>query len=136
MVSDVAARYGLVTTTPPADPGQWGQTVTTAVDLARFLSALPVTAHPEDATTIRFWLALATPLGADGFDQTFGLLAVGATATAAKQGWMCCVAGTRHLHSAGYVGDEVVVVLGEVPTAAGWDVARAGVDAATAALLG
>lgn len=135
MVLDVAARYGLTGTAPPATHGQWGETVTTAADVARFLSALPVTADPIDATTMRFWMALATPTGADGFDQTFGLLAVDLPGTAAKQGWMCCVASTRQLHSVGYVGDEVVVLLGEVPASTRWDVAAAGLDAAAAALL-
>lgn len=135
MVRDAAARYGLTSTAPPAELGQWGQTVTTAGDMARFLAALPVTAHPEDATTMRFWLSMATPLGADGFDQSFGLLAQDTPGTAAKQGWMCCVADTRHLHSVGYVDDTVVVLLGEVPAATGWDVAIAGLDAAAAALL-
>ena len=38
MVSDVAARYGLTGTAPPTSRGEWGETTTTARDLARFLS--------------------------------------------------------------------------------------------------
>jgi len=137
MVTDVATRYGLTGTAGPADPGQWGETVTTAADVARFLSALSVTADPADATTMRFWLALATPAGADGFDQSFGLMAPGAPgAIAAKQGWMCCVDGARDLHSVGVVDGEVVVLLSRTSTGAGWDVGRAAVDAAAAALRG
>lgn len=137
MVSAVAARYGLTGTTGPAVPGQWGETVTTASDTARFLSALSVTADPADATTIRFWLALASPAGADGFDQTFGLMAPGLTGpVAAKQGWMCCVDGARDLHSVGVVDGEVVVLLSRTPTGAGWDTGRAAIDAAAEALLG
>ncbi len=112
-VRDVVRRYGLTGTSPPAVPGQWGRTVTTANDLARFLSLLPVTAHPDDADTLLDWMQGTTPVAADGFDQRFGLF--GATEEAAvKQGWMCCVGGHRHLHSVGVLGRTVVVLLSEV----------------------
>ena len=54
-------------------PGQWGETMTTARDLARFLALLPVLAHPEDVARLMEWMASATPIAADGFDQQFGL---------------------------------------------------------------
>jgi hypothetical protein len=113
-VRDVARRYGLSGTAPPAVRGQWGQTVTTARDLARFLSLLPVAAHPEDADALLGWMRAATARAADGFDQRFGLFGADPD-TAVKQGWMCCVGGNRHLHSAGVVGRTVVVLLSEVP---------------------
>jgi hypothetical protein len=133
MVSDVATRYGLIGTAPPLSPGQWGQAVTTARDLAVFLSWLPVVAHPDDAAALLGWMAEATPLAADGYDQRFGLLAL-PRPVAAKQGWMCCVAGARHLHSAGVEGGRVVVLLSEVPVALGDTAARARLDAVAAAL--
>ena len=129
MVRAVARRYELTGTTPPAVRGQWGQTVTTARDLARFLSLLPVVAHPEDAATLTSWMRAATPTAADGFDQRFGLFGVGGL-PAVKQGWMCCVDGRRYLHSAGVVRGTVVVLLAEVPQRVGYDAVR---DALTAA---
>ncbi|SCX54661.1 hypothetical protein SAMN03159343_3119 [Klenkia marina] len=136
LLADVVARYGLRGTTPPApDPGAWGRSLTTASDLARFLVLLPLQAHPDDAALITGLLARAAPVGADGFDQSFGLLGPGRTAdTAVKQGWMCCVDDVRHLHSAGVVDDEVVVLLAEFPVDVDWPTARAALDAAAQAL--
>ncbi|MGY1802245.1 serine hydrolase [Blastococcus sp. SYSU D00922] len=134
MVTDVARRYGLPGTAPPARPGQWGETTTTARDLARFLALLPVVAHPDDAAAILGWMRTATALAADGFDQRFGVFGTAPPLTAVKQGWMCCVAGNRHLHSVGLVGRRVVVLLSEVPLATGYDEARGALTAAAAAL--
>ena len=133
-VVDVAARYGLMGTAPPAVPGQWGQAVTTADDLARFLTRLPVTAHAADVATLLGWMQAATPLAADGFDQRFGLFGAVAGTPAVKQGWMCCVGGFRHLHSVAVVGSRVVVLLSEVPRSVGYDRGRAALTAAAAAL--
>jgi hypothetical protein len=133
-VVDVAARYGLTGTAPPAVPGQWGQAVTTARDLARFLARLPVTAHPADAATLLGWMQAATPIAADGFDQRFGLFGTVPGTPAVKQGWMCCVGGSRHLHSVAVVGSRVVVLLSEVPRALGYDRGRAALTAAAAVL--
>ena len=134
MVSDVAARYRLTGTAPPVPAGQWGQTTTTARDLARFLSLLPVVAHPSDAGALQAWMRSATPVAADGFDQRFGLHGTVPGMPAVKQGWMCCVGGNRHLHSVGVIGRRVVVLLSEVPRSVGYDAARASLDAAAAAL--
>jgi hypothetical protein len=134
MVTDVAARYGLTGTAPPAVRGQWGEATTTARDLARFLALLPAVAHPFDAATLQVWMRTATTEAADGFDQRFGLLAAAPPFTAVKQGWMCCVDGNRHLHSVGVVGHRVVVLLSEVPRGVGYDEARTALTAAAAAL--
>jgi hypothetical protein len=129
-VREVARRYGLTGTVPPPVRGQWGRTLTTARDLARFLSLLPVVAHPDDADTLLGWMRATTPVASDGFDQRFGLFGTAGVA-AVKQGWMCCVDRNRHLHSAGVVGRTVVVLLGEAPGDVGFDaVARALTDAA------
>ena len=134
MVTDVAARYGLTGTAPPAVRGQWGQATTTARDLARFLALLPAVAHPFDAAALQVWMRTATAEAADGFDQRFGLLAAAPPFTAVKQGWMCCVGGSRQLHSVGVVGHRVVVLLSEVPGGVGYEEARAALTAAAAAL--
>jgi hypothetical protein len=134
IVRDVAVRYGLRGTAPPAVRGQWGETITTARDLARFLSLLPVVAHPDDAATLLEWMRGATPIAADGFDQQFGVFGTVQGTPAVKQGWMCCVSGQRHLHSVGVVGHRVIVLLSEVPRSVGYAAARAALSAAAATI--
>jgi hypothetical protein len=134
MVADVAARYGLTGTAPPAVPGQWGETTTTARDLAHFLSLLPSVAHPADAAALLGWMGAATPEAADGFDQQFGLFGTAPPMTAVKQGWMCCVDGNRHMHSVGVMGGRVVVLLSEVPSWVSYEDAGAALTAAAAAV--
>ena len=134
MVTDVARRYRLTGTAPPASPSQWGQATTTARDLARFLALLPSAAHPDDAAAILGWMSAATPVAADGFDQRFGVFGTAPPGSAVKQGWMCCVGGDRHLHSVGVVGKRVVVLLSEVPRTTSYDTARAALTAAAAAI--
>jgi hypothetical protein len=133
-VTDVAARYGLTGTAPPAVRGQWGETTTTAHDLARFLARLTLLAHPADALRLLAWMRSITPQAADGFDQRFGLFGTTPGTAALKQGWMCCVGGKRHLHSVAVIGHRVVVLLSEVPRAVGYDRARAALTAAAAAV--
>jgi hypothetical protein len=133
LVVDVAARYGLAGTAPPAADGRWGLTTTTARDVAVFLTRLPELAHPDDAAALLGWMAEITPVAADGYDQRFGLLA-SPGAVAAKQGWMCCVGGMRHLHSVGVRDGRVLVLLSEAPMAVDEAEVRARLDAAAAAL--
>ena len=130
IVRDVADRYDLTGTSPPVRPGQWGETMTTARDLGRFLALLPVLTHPDDAAQLLAWMASATPIAADGFDQRFGLFGTLPGTPAVKQGWMCCVDGQRHLHSVAVVGTRVLVLLSEVPRDVGYDQAKAWLDAA------
>src|SRR5918998_359762 len=130
-VSDVAVRYGLTGTAPPRRWGQWGETTTTANDLARFLTRLPVVAHPDDAEALLGWMRAATPIASDGFDQEFGVFGT-LPGAGVKQGWMCCLGGRRHLHSVGVVGGLVVVLLSEVPRSVGWEAASGALDAAAA----
>lgn len=133
-VRAVAERYDLAGTAPPRRAGQWGETSTTAQDVARFLALLPVVAHPEDSATLLGWMRATTAIGADGFDQRFGFFGTLTGAPAVKQGWMCCVSGQRHLHSVAVRGGQVVVALSEVPRSVGYDRARAWLTAAGAAV--
>ncbi|MFQ1003316.1 serine hydrolase [Modestobacter sp. SSW1-42] len=137
LVTSAAASFGLTGTAPPDRAGQWGESVTTAADVARFLAALAEDPGAPGAAAVLDWMRAATPVAADGFDQRFGLLAGGTPpGTAVKQGWMCCVAGQRQLHSAGVLPDgRVVVVLAEAPTATSWAALVRAVDEATAALV-
>jgi hypothetical protein len=134
LVTEVAARYGLGGTAPPPRSGQWGETTTTAHDLAKFLSRLPVVAHSYDAALLLFWMRTVSPTAADGFDQRFGLLGPVPGRPAVKQGWMCCIGGQRYLHSVGIVGTRVVVLLSTVPRSVSFPAARAALDAAAAAI--
>ncbi|WP_324276774.1 serine hydrolase [Blastococcus brunescens] len=131
LVRDIAASARLVGTSPPVSPGRWGQTLTTATDIAAFLAAVEDILDPADAATLFRWMRSATATAADGFDQRFGLLADGSGAAAAKQGWMCCPDGRRQLHSAGILEDgRVVVLLGDFPASTTWPQAAAALDTA------
>jgi hypothetical protein len=138
-VRSAVEEFGLRDTAPPAEPGQWGQATTSAADLALFLTALPDHLAGDDLATLTGWMRAASDQGADGFDQVFGLRspAVGAAGpVAVKQGWMCCVDGTRQVHSAGVLPDgTAVVLLGEFPEAVPWDAARAALDEAADGVL-
>jgi hypothetical protein len=139
LVATAAAEFGLTGSSPPAVPGQWGEAVTTAADTAVFLFGLGDHLAAEDLATLTGWMRSAGGVATDGFDQRFGLLspAVSAgTAVAAKQGWMCCVAARRQLHSAGVLADgRVAVLLGDFPTSTSWARARSALDAAAAAVV-
>jgi hypothetical protein len=93
-----------------------------------------VLAHPDDVAQLTAWMAAATPVAADGFDQRFGLFGALPDGAAVKQGWMCCVGGYRHMHSVVVVGTLVVVLLSEVPRSVGYDRARVWLDAAAGAV--
>ncbi|WP_222192674.1 serine hydrolase [Modestobacter italicus] len=135
LVRSAAATFGLTGTAPPAESGQWGEASMSAADTGRFLAAL--TAGAPGAEVLLGWMRNATATAADGFDQRFGLLAAGpGGGVAGKQGWMCCVAGQRHLHSAGVLGDgRTVVLLGEAPSSVSWTRARRALDEAAAVLV-
>ncbi len=133
LVAAAAARHRLTGTAPPPVPGRWGLAPTTARDVAAVLSAVERGARPADAV-LRAWLRGVTPTAADGFDQVFGVLG-GNGAVAAKQGWMCCVGGLRHLHSAGVLPDgRVLVLLGEFPGDTSWATAATALDGAASGL--
>jgi hypothetical protein len=137
LVASAAATFGLTGTAPPERTGQWGESTTTATDLGRFLAALVDEPDAPGAAAVLDWMRAATPEASDGFDQRFGLLAPDvAPGAAVKQGWMCCVDGRRHLHSAGVLADgRVVVVLAEAPSSTSWDALVQTVDATAAALV-
>ncbi|MCZ2828483.1 serine hydrolase [Modestobacter sp. VKM Ac-2986] len=124
LVTAAAAEFGLDDTAAPERSGQWGETTTTAADYATFLASLDAHLSPADLATLTTWMQSTTPTAADGFGQSFGLLSAQADtdgAVAAKQGWMCCLEGSRQLHSTGVLTDgRVVVLLGEFPEDTTW----------------
>jgi D-alanyl-D-alanine carboxypeptidase len=138
IVTGWAARIGMTSTRPPADPGHWGSTVVTATDLARLYGYLMEKAPDATRQVILRALDGATARGADGFDQHFGIPgAVTATDWGVKQGWSCCDPG-RDLHTTGLVGDRryIVVVLTAQPAPTGWATASQRVTAVVKALSG
>jgi hypothetical protein len=109
IISQVASRYGLTSTTPPGD-GRWWNTISTATDLIRYYEmlldgsgGLPA----ERAKLIVNDLAQSTPNGIDGYPQRFGIPeGLYAEPVAVKQGWMCCI-GSDWMHlSTGVIGSD------------------------------
>ena len=136
LVTATAAEAGLTGTALPAVAGQWGEATTTAADVATLLARRDAVLGPGPAATLVSWMQATSPTAADGFGQGFGLLAGDRAATvAAKQGWMCCAAGTRQLHTAGVLpGGQVAVLLGDFPVGTSWSRARTALDDAAAAV--
>lgn len=137
-ISRVSEDAGLTGTTAPQDVSQWGNTLMTPTDVATLYRYVLTELEDADRELIIGAMSAATPVATDGFDQSFGLLAAGASAT--KQGWSCCLDGEVQLNSSGLVtgaGDEgtVVVLLSSQPRAPGYDGARAVLDAMAAAAL-
>ena len=109
IVSQVASRYGLASTTPPGD-GRWWNTISTASDLVRYYDMLLNGSGglpPERARMIINDLAQSTPNGIDGYPQRFGIPdGLYAEPVAVKQGWMCCI-GADWMHlSTGVIGAD------------------------------
>ncbi|OBF79223.1 hypothetical protein A5791_11930 [Mycobacterium sp. 852002-51163_SCH5372311] len=109
IVTQVASRYGLSSTTPGSD-GRWWNTISSATDLVRYYDmllsgsgGLPL----ERAGIIVNDLAQSTPTGVDGYPQRFGIPdGLYAEPVAVKQGWMCCI-GSDWLHlSTGVIGAD------------------------------
>jgi len=137
LVQDAAISFGLTGTAPPADPGQWGDTTTTAADLATFLAALSADPRRAGAVQVLEWMRGTSAVAADGFDQRFGLFAgVAGQQVAVKQGWACCVVGRRQLHSVAVLSDgRVVALLADTGEAVPYADLRTVVDEAAAALV-
>jgi hypothetical protein len=109
IISQVASRYGLTSTTPP-DDGRWWNTMSTASDLVRYYDMLLNGSGgltPERAKMIINDLAQSTPTGIDGYPQRFGIPdGLYAEPVAVKQGWMCCI-GADWMHlSTGVIGAD------------------------------
>lgn len=110
VVTRVAARYGLTSTSVPYD-GKWWNTMSTTTDLVRYYDkllngsgGLPT----ERASIILANLAASTPTGADGYPQRFGIPdGLYGEPVAVKQGWMPEWGGNNWMHmSTGVVGAD------------------------------
>ena len=110
IVTRVAERYKLTSTTPPYN-GDWWNTMSTTADLVRYYGMLldgTGGLPPEQASIIVSNLAASTPLGVDGYPQRFGIPdGLFAEPVAVKQGWMCCWAPDKQVHlSTGVIGSD------------------------------
>ena len=136
-IERVAALLGLTATSPADRVGQWGETRTSARDVATLYGFVLTRLAPADRDLVLSSLEAAPATAADGFDQGFGLLdpARRGTAAAAKQGWLCCLQSSIDLHSTGLPdveGRYVVVLLSNQPR--GYDAARTVLDDAAGAV--
>lgn len=109
IITQVAARYGLSSTTPPSD-GRWWNTTSSLTDLVHYYDMLLAGSGglpAERATIIVNDLAQSTPTGVDGYPQRFGIPeGLFAEPVAVKQGWMCCI-GSDWMHlSTGVIGAD------------------------------
>jgi hypothetical protein len=109
IITEIATRYGLSSTTPPSD-GRWWNTMSSLTDLIRYYDMLLDGSGglPTDrGMMIVNDLARSTPAGADGYPQRFGIPdALFAEPVAVKQGWMCCI-GADWVHlSTGVIGAD------------------------------
>jgi D-alanyl-D-alanine carboxypeptidase len=136
VVTKWAGRLGLSGTRAPENPDQWGDTRTTARDIAAVYRYL-FDHHPDGDTVLSALHAMADH-GSDGFDQRFGIpTAAGDRPWGAKQGWACCE-GERTLHTTGVVGRGdryIVVVLTSYPVETTWESASTQVTQLVTKLL-
>jgi nucleotide-binding universal stress UspA family protein len=116
IITRVAARYGLSSTTTPYD-GHWWNTMSTTADLVRYYDKLLNGSGglpPEKASIILSNLAQSTPMAIDGtqpggvYPQRFGIPdGLSSELVAVKQGWMCCWDGGNWMHmSTGVIGAD------------------------------
>lgn len=136
IVEAQARRMGLSETAAPDDPGRWGDTLMSAMDIVTAYEYVETAVPPEHAEVVLAALEDITDVAADGFDQRFGLAALDEGAKV-KQGWACCLPD-RALNTTGIVGPDerfTVVVLGSWPEKVPYEEARVHLDAATSAAL-
>ncbi|TGD88071.1 hypothetical protein BayCH28_09810 [Mycolicibacterium sp. CH28] len=110
VISRVAARYGLGSTSAPYD-GNWWNTMSTTSDLVHYYDMLLDGAGglpPDQVAAILSDLSTSTPTGLDGYPQRFGIPdGLYAEPVAVKQGWMCCWNGGNWLHmTTGIIGPD------------------------------
>jgi hypothetical protein len=108
----ISDRYHVSGLVASNRPGYWGLTRITARAMVEFYTAV------ADDPVVGPWLLDAmgegTRVGADGFNQYFGLMFT-SHHWRLKQGWMCCLEDKMRMHSTGYVDHDryVVAVLSE-----------------------
>jgi hypothetical protein len=89
IIRRMKARIGLTDSAPPpaSQPGFWGYTAISAMDIAKAYRYLLEKAAPKVRTAVVGNLRKSTPCGTDGFDQHFGIPQAFKPPWAVKQGW-------------------------------------------------
>ncbi|GAA2138026.1 hypothetical protein [Glycomyces algeriensis] len=106
VIEEQAALMGLEHTVPAEDWGRWGDVQISASDVVRMYEYVLNELPEDDRAVIVDAMEATTELGADGYDQTFGIPdAAGGLDWAVKQGWGCCKPD-RFLVSTGTVGAD------------------------------
>ncbi len=109
IITQVADRYGLTSTTPGSD-GRWWNAMSSVTDLIHYYDMLLTGSgglSTKQADIIVNNLAQSTPIANDGYPQRFGIPdGLYAEQVAVKQGWMCCI-GSSWMHlSTGVLGPD------------------------------
>ncbi|GDY28403.1 hypothetical protein [Gandjariella thermophila] len=138
LVTRMAGMLGLTGTQPPDDPGEWGDTLTTARDVVTVYRYIANRLAAPDRDLVLSALTEAPRTATDGFDQYFGIPdGLPHTPWAIKQGW-----GTSGdaavMNSTGLVGPSqryVAVLLASAPASA-YGMLPQAVTAAAGALAG
>jgi hypothetical protein len=138
-VSEMITLAGLRDTRPPGRPGEWGETKLSPQDVLAVYQYAMNSLNPQNRDLVLQSLSTAGGSGADGFNQSFGLLRTPRLGgVAAKQGWM--IDGSHmYLHSTGMVGPNhryLIAVLSKQPASVGWAAGRQRLDTAVGALTG
>jgi hypothetical protein len=118
IVTRMASLRGLTGTSPPDDPGAWGDTRTTPRDIVQVYRYITDQLANADQNLVLGALADTPKIAADGFDQHFGIPnGMPRLSWAVKQGW-----GTSDsqavMNSTGMVGAQwryIVVVFASAP---------------------
>jgi hypothetical protein len=132
-VAQTISLVGLKDSKPPTNPSQWGETLISARDVVSVYEYVLTSMSPSSRDMIMTNLGNAHDLGADGFNQAFGLIAPPRQANvAAKQGWMW-IGSDFDLHTTGVLGADhryVIAVLSKNPARVGSAAVRATVTTA------
>jgi len=114
IISRMAQLMGLTGTAPPADPGEWGDTMITAQDMVTVYRYLSVSIPGPARDFLYNAMYHASERAADGTDQYFGIPGgLPGTTWAIKQGWGSS-GDEAYFNTTGLIGKNsrfVVVVL-------------------------
>ncbi|MFB9909443.1 serine hydrolase [Allokutzneria oryzae] len=139
IVRRTAAKLGLEQTRPPTRSGKWGETTTSAADVARIYQYISAKLPKQRRVELTDALSAAPRTAADGFDQYFGIPdGLPGQSWAIKQGWGSTDSRTV-LNTTGMVGGKrryVVVVLTTWPKGTPWHTATRAVTEAVGELQG
>lgn len=122
VINRTVQRLGLTgTQPPPADPSEWGDTLTTPQDMVTLYRHVTDQMPPPARDLVVDALAHTTSTAGDGFPQLFGIASgLGRLQWAVKQGWGTS-GSEAAMDSTGLVGPHqryVVVLLGTSPASA------------------